>query len=140
MTSAYREAAGVLDVVLSRKRGLRAAAMAPSVKNKRKVLALVTRTLQSQASLEAAVRGVPGASKKLVAAVPGRAMRLLMLYDLLLGQGKISGGGKAARAVKDLKEPLEKALPKGAKAEADANASAVGGGGGVDGSTSSPSG
>ena len=34
MSSAYREAAGVLDVVLSRKRGLRAAAMAPEVKNK----------------------------------------------------------------------------------------------------------
>jgi hypothetical protein len=51
-----------------------------------------------------------GAQKKLESAVPGRAMRLLMLYDLLLGQGKISGGGKAARAVKELKDPLAKLL------------------------------
>ena len=111
MTSEYREAAGVLDVVLSRKRGLRAAAMAPEVKNKRKVLALVTRTLQFQSILEKAVKAVPGAAQKLSTAIPGRAMRLLMLYDLLFGQGKISGGGKAARMVKSLKEELEKVLP-----------------------------
>jgi len=125
MSGAYREAAGVLEVVLSRKLGLRAAALAPHVKNKRKVLALVARTLEHQAPLERAVVSVPGAARKLEAAVPNRAMRLLMLFDLLLGAGKISGGGKAARAVKELKEPLAKILAplaQAIKAKADANA------------------
>ena len=95
MTSAYREAAGVLDVVLSRKRGLRAAPWRQAL-NKRKVLALVTRTLQSQRLRGGRARRA-GASKKLVAAVPGRAMRLLMLYDLLLGREDIRGRQAARR-------------------------------------------
>jgi len=37
MSAAYREAAGVLQLVLSKKRGLRSAALAPHIKNKRKV-------------------------------------------------------------------------------------------------------
>ena len=37
MSAAYREAAGVLQLVLSKKRGLRSAALASHIKNKRKV-------------------------------------------------------------------------------------------------------
>jgi len=128
MSSAYREAAGVLEVVLSRKRGLRAAALAPHVKNKRKVLALVTRTVENQAHIERAIAETKGAAKKIAAAVPNRAMRLLMLYDLLLGSGKISGGGKASRACKELKGPLAKILePIAAAHRAALAAEAIGG-------------
>jgi 16S rRNA C967 or C1407 C5-methylase (RsmB/RsmF family) len=125
MSAAYREAAEVLKVVLSRKRGLRAAALAPHVKNKRKVLALVSRTLQNQGHLESAVAATRGAQKKLVAAIPNRAMRLLILYDLLLGSGKISGGGKAVRVVKELQEPLARLLAPVAKALRLAEAAAA---------------
>jgi len=84
-------------------------------------LALVARTLQYQGDLERAVAAIKGASQKLQAAVPNRAMRLLLLYDLLLGSGKIDGGGKASRAVKELKDPLSKFLaPVKAAAEAQA--------------------
>lgn len=85
------------------------------------MLALVARTLQYQSDLERAVAAIKGASQKLQTAVPNRAMRLLLLYDLLLGSGRIDGGGKASRAVKELKEPLAKFLaPVKAAAEAQA--------------------
>ena len=139
MSGAYREAAGVLEMVLSRKRGLRAAALAPHVVNKKRVLALVAKTLENQEHLERAVAAVKGAQKKLQAAVPNRAMRLLLLYDLLLGSGKISGGGKAARAVKDLEPPLARLLApvaaancaaaEAARASEAAGAAAAAGGG-----------
>ena len=70
----------------------------------------MARTLQYQSDLERAVAAIKGASQKLQTAVPNRAMRLLLLYDLLLGSGRIDGGGKASRAVKELKEPLAKFL------------------------------
>lgn len=125
MSGAYREAANVLEVVLSRKRGLRTAALAAHVKNKRKVLALVTRTLQNQHHLERAVTAVKGCSKKLQAAVPSRSLRLLLLYDLVLGRGKIDGGGKAARAVKEFQEPLSRLLAPIARAIKAADAAAA---------------
>ena len=124
MSSAYREAAGVLDLVLTRKRGIRTAALADGVKRKKQTVALVSRTLECKDELEAAVASVAGAEKALKKAVPGRAMRLLMLYDLLLGRGKIAGGGKASRAVKELAEPLAAAIAP-VKARRDAEAAAA---------------
>ena len=40
MSEAYREASSVLDLVLRRKASLKAAALAPSVRNKRRAFAL----------------------------------------------------------------------------------------------------
>ena len=55
MSEAYREASSVLDLVLRRKASLKAAALAPSVRNKRRAFALATETLRHVARLDAAV-------------------------------------------------------------------------------------
>lgn len=117
MSSAYREAATVMDAVLSRKVGLRSAALGPNVQNKKKTMALVTRALEYKNDIEQAIESIPGAREKLNTIIPGRAMRLLMIYDLILGNGKISGGGKASRACKDLKEQLTVLLASVKKAK-----------------------
>ena len=64
---------------MKRKRGIRTAALADGVQRKKQVVALVSRTLECKDDLEAAVASVPGAKPSLETAVPGRAMRLLML-------------------------------------------------------------
>ena len=67
-------------------------------------------------------------------------MRLLMLYDMLLGRGKIDGGGKAVRAMKEWKEALADSIgPEAlAAAKAAAGSAHTGAGGGVEGGTATP--
>jgi 16S rRNA C967 or C1407 C5-methylase (RsmB/RsmF family) len=86
-------------------------------------MALVTRTLEYKNDIEGAIESIPGAKEKLQSIIPGRAMRLLMIYDLILGNGKISGGGKAARACKDLKDQLLEKLASVKKAKDESEAS-----------------
>ena len=99
MAAAYREAADVLDQVLKRKASLKAAALAPRVKNKRKAFALAAETLRHARRLDAAVAAA-GVGEKLRALRAPRALLLLLLYDLLVSERqKIEGGGKLKKGL-----------------------------------------
>lgn len=73
---AYREEARILEGILTRKGGIKTLAFDPSVRNKRKSFALVTKTLRASAVLEDALRAC-----SLLQQVRGRLLRATQRND-----------------------------------------------------------
>ncbi len=107
-TPLYHEAADVLHAVLNG-RGLKDATYGSKLKHTKAVYALVAETLRHRRLLDSiALRGGLTAAAK-AADIQDLSAVIVMAYELLMGEGKIKGGGKLKRTVVESLESMKKA-------------------------------
>ncbi|EER08143.1 williams-beuren syndrome critical region protein, putative [Perkinsus marinus ATCC 50983] len=106
MSLLYKDAAAVVDRVISHGVGLREAFYKSKLKstNPQKVYALVCKTVKSRKRIESALR-----SAGILDTLGDRSLGLVMAYDLIYGQG-LRGGGKLARVLNEKAAILRKAV------------------------------
>jgi len=106
-TPLYHEAADVLHAVLNG-RGLKDATYGSKLKHTKAVYALVAETLRHRRLLDSiALRGGLTAAAK-AADIQDLSAVIVMAYELLMGEGKIKGGGKLKRTVVDNLDSMKK--------------------------------
>ncbi len=103
MSNLYREAANVVKDVLDQKRGLNGCRFSSAA-----VYALACQTLRFVPVLREVI-GAAGLMKD-VKGLCDESMTLVLCYDLLLGTGKIAGGGRVKQAIVSRKARLSAEL------------------------------
>ena len=91
MSVLYQQAADILQAVLDRKGGLKSLAYDEKVSNKRSSYALVCQTMKYKRHLDVLLENVNCTFE--MKKMKPRSLGYIVLYDLLIGRGKITGGG-----------------------------------------------
>jgi putative methyltransferase len=106
MSSLYVEASSVLEAFLDKKGGIKALAFHKDIQNKRAVYALVCETAKYHDVLLEVISKTPIESER--KKKPG--MVAILVYELLIGRGKIFGGGTMKKAILKHSHRLSSAL------------------------------
>jgi putative methyltransferase len=110
MSMVYQTAAKILDQFLKRRGGIKTLCYAPGVTNCKAVYALVCETLKFKDVLEALMAATKDFSSNRDVKGLRPTLRLLLVYELVLGKGKIQGGGAVKKVLLRYQNALKTSL------------------------------